>query len=141
MVNLNGKESVDKCFTEYMMLIAARNNKLEELETDLEDMNDTNMFTLADLKNRLEWFNIIIIDTGVIEIKVIKKERAENGNIIITYEKHPLYTGKRIKNVETGEIFESITSACFKYNMDKRNISKSIKNHWKCGGYHWEYVD
>lgn len=37
-----------------MMLMIARNNKLEELETDLEDMNDTDMFTVADLKGKLE---------------------------------------------------------------------------------------
>ena len=43
-----------KCFTEYMMLMIARNNKMEELENDLENMNDTAMFSVADLKGRLE---------------------------------------------------------------------------------------
>ena len=53
LIDLVGKDSVDKCFTEYMMLIVARNNKLEELENDLKDMSDTDMFTASDLKNRL----------------------------------------------------------------------------------------
>lgn len=45
---------VDKCFTEYMLLMVARGNKLEELENYLEDMNDTDMVSVADLKGRLE---------------------------------------------------------------------------------------
>ena len=53
LIDLVGKDSVDKCFTEYMMLIVARNNKLEKLENDLKDMSDTDMFTASDLKNRL----------------------------------------------------------------------------------------
>ena len=55
LIDLVGKDSVDKCFTEYMMLIVARNNKLEELENDLKDMSDTDMFTASDLKNRLHY--------------------------------------------------------------------------------------
>lgn len=53
LIDLVGKDSVDKCFAEYMMLIVARNNKLEKLENDLKDMSDTDMFTASDLKNRL----------------------------------------------------------------------------------------
>lgn len=52
LIDLVGKDTVDKCFTEYMMLMVVRNNKLTELENDLEDMNDTDMVTVADLKNR-----------------------------------------------------------------------------------------
>ena len=36
------------------MLMVARNNKLNELENDLEVMNDTDMVTVAELKSRLE---------------------------------------------------------------------------------------
>lgn len=54
LINLVGKDTVDKCFTEYMMLMVARNNKLNELENDLEVMNDTDMVTVAELKGRLE---------------------------------------------------------------------------------------
>lgn len=52
LIDLVGKDTVEKCFTEYMMLMVVRNNKLTELENDLEDMNDTDMVTVADLKNR-----------------------------------------------------------------------------------------
>lgn len=54
LVDLVGKDTVDKCFTEYMMLMVARNDKVKELENDLEDMNDTDMMSVADLKRRLE---------------------------------------------------------------------------------------
>ena len=54
LVGLVGKDTVDKCFSEYMMLMVARKNKVKELENDLEDMNDTDMMSVADLKGRLE---------------------------------------------------------------------------------------
>lgn len=54
LVDMAGKDTVNKCFAEYMMLMIARNNKLEELENDLEDMNDTDIMTVADLKGRLK---------------------------------------------------------------------------------------
>lgn len=54
LVGLVGKDAVDKCFTEYMMLMVARNNKVNELENDLEDMNDTDMMSVAEIKDRLE---------------------------------------------------------------------------------------
>ena len=53
LVNLVGEETVDKCFTEYMMLMVARNNKLTKLEKDLEYMKDEDSFTVANLKARL----------------------------------------------------------------------------------------
>lgn len=51
--NAVGNEIIDKCFTEYMMLMVAKTQKADELLTDLEDMNDTDMLSVADLKNRL----------------------------------------------------------------------------------------
>lgn len=42
---------------QYMMEIIARNNILKELEKDLEDMNDTDMITVADLKYRIERYD------------------------------------------------------------------------------------
>lgn len=50
LVNLVGEETVDKCFTEYMMLMVARNNKLTELEKDLENMKDEDSLTVVKLK-------------------------------------------------------------------------------------------
>lgn len=54
LINLVGKDTVNKCFTEYMMLVVSRNNKLEELENSLEDMKDTDIMTVAELKCKLE---------------------------------------------------------------------------------------
>ena len=47
LVDLVGKDTVNKCFTEYMMLMVARNNKVNELENDLENMNDTDVAEYA----------------------------------------------------------------------------------------------
>lgn len=54
LVDVVGKDTVNKCFAEYIMLMIARNNKLEELENDLEDRKDTDMMTVAEIKSRLE---------------------------------------------------------------------------------------
>lgn len=50
-------KTVDIIVTQYMMEAIARNNILKELEKDLEDMNDTDMISVADLKNRIEKCN------------------------------------------------------------------------------------
>lgn len=55
--------------------------------------------------------------------------------------KHIKQERKKIINLETGEVFPSMTEACYKYEIDKRNFSKSIKNGWAIGGYHWMYLE
>lgn len=46
---------------------------------------------------------------------------------------------KRVENVETGELFNSIVEAGLKYNMDKANISRACKKGYRAGGFHWRY--
>lgn len=51
-------------------------------------------------------------------------------------------TRKKVKNVETGEIFNSITEASKKHNVCDGSISQVCKGKRKTAGkYHWEYVD
>lgn len=52
-------QTVDMIVTQYMMEAIARNNILKELEKDLEDMNDTDMISAADLKHRIEEYNAV----------------------------------------------------------------------------------
>lgn len=40
LVNLVGKDTVDKCFTEYMMLMVAKANKFDKLEQAIEDIDN-----------------------------------------------------------------------------------------------------
>jgi hypothetical protein len=47
-------ESINKCFTEYMLMSIAKVQRLDTLLKDLENMNDTDMLSVADLKRRLE---------------------------------------------------------------------------------------
>lgn len=44
---------------------------------------------------------------------------------------------KKIKNLDTGAIFESLS----KTKQTTGNLSKAIRNGTKCGGYHWAYCD
>lgn len=51
-------------------------------------------------------------------------------------------TRKKVKNVETGEIFNSITEASKKHNVCDGSISQVCKGKRKTAGkYHWEYVN
>ena len=49
-----GKETVDWCFTEYMLLLIAKAKKFDELLTELESREDTEMISCAELKKRME---------------------------------------------------------------------------------------
>lgn len=48
---------------------------------------------------------------------------------------------RRVRNIETGEIFNSIVEAAEKYNIVPTHISRVCRGERnKTGGYHWEYV-
>ena len=54
-----------------------------------------------------------------------------------TYEKRC----RKVRCVETGEIFSSIKEAAEHYGLKRPNISAILSGKKKtCGGYHWEYV-
>lgn len=46
-----------------------------------------------------------------------------------------------VKCVETGETFSNICDAENKYNLNHSNICRAIRTGYKCGGYHWAYLD
>lgn len=55
-----------------------------------------------------------------------------------TYEK----CCRKVRCVETNEIFDSIKAAAERYNLKAPNISAVLAGRNKvCGGFHWEYVD
>ena len=47
---------------------------------------------------------------------------------------------RKVKNIETKEIFDTVTDAEKKYNLSRGCIKCAIKKNWKSAGYHWEYV-
>ena len=48
----------------------------------------------------------------------------------------------KVKNVETGEVFNSMNEAAEAYKVNPTAISQAIKNPTgKCRGFHWERVD
>ena len=51
------------------------------------------------------------------------------------------YRKRRVKNITTNKVFDSILEASTYYNVTKSNISLSCQNKRKtAGGYEWEYV-
>lgn len=53
LIQLIGKETVDKCFVEYMMIMIAKKNKFDELEDSLKNEKDSRVFTVEELKKIL----------------------------------------------------------------------------------------
>lgn len=49
-------------------------------------------------------------------------------------------TARKVKNIETKEIFDTVTDAEKKYNLSRGCIKCAIKRNHKSAGYHWEYV-
>lgn len=50
--------------------------------------------------------------------------------------------GTKVRNIETGEVFNTIREAMKKYNITgTSHISNAIKRNGTCKGYHWEYVE
>ena len=49
-------------------------------------------------------------------------------------------TSRKVRNIETNEIFYSVTEAGKKYGVTHSAIRASIKKNRKSAGYHWEYV-
>jgi group I intron endonuclease len=47
----------------------------------------------------------------------------------------------KVKNVETGEVFNSMVEAAEAYGVSHAAIPQAVKNGWKCCGFHWEKVD
>ena len=48
--------------------------------------------------------------------------------------------GRKVRNVDTGEVFYSIEEACRKYNLKSTHISRVCRGGRKTtGGYRWEY--
>lgn len=59
-----------------------------------------------------------------------KKHISENNN-----------NKRRVRNIETGEVFETIKEAADKYNIIPTHITRVCRGRRKStGGYHWEYI-
>lgn len=55
--------------------------------------------------------------------------------------KNRKHSTKKVKNIDTGEIFDSIKAASEKYNVKATHITRVCKGkRKKTGGYRWEYV-
>lgn len=48
---------------------------------------------------------------------------------------------RKVRNIKTKEIFNTVTDASIKYNVSQSAIVQAIKNNGKCSGCKWEYVN
>ena len=78
--------------------------------------------------------------SGAVDMKRSEKTKQKIADSI-RGKKH--WHATRVRNIETGEIFDTVSEAARKYNTLKTNIIGVCKGraHFKtCKGYHWEYV-
>lgn len=67
------------------------------------------------------------------------KEKMRNARKKYIKEKHPM--AKAIINLDTGEVFQYMKSACDLYGLDRSTLTKACKGKRKtCGGFHWSYA-
>ena len=50
-------------------------------------------------------------------------------------------SAKKVRNVETGEIFDTMTEAGKKYDTHRCNIGNACRKKTTAKGYHWEYIE
>lgn len=66
------------------------------------------------------------------------EERKEQARLIAKTRKHRTV---KVRNVDTGEVFDSVKKAAEKYNLKDTHISRVCKGKRKTtGGFKWEYV-
>lgn len=65
---------------------------------------------------------------------------AENINYGNRAKKYGESRGKKVKCVETGEIYCSTREAERQTGIAHTHISESARKNCRAGGYHWEYV-
>lgn len=94
-----------------------------------------------DSMNRSKGYNMTAGGrSGAIDMKRSEETKRKIANSI-TGEKH--WHATKVKNIETGEIFNTVSEAAKKYNTAKSNIIGVCtgRPHYKtCKGYHWEYA-
>jgi hypothetical protein len=70
---------------------------------------------------------------------MIGKNKAEKNGMYGTHEKNP--SARKVKNIDTGEIFDCMIDAAKKYGGSQQNIGKVCKGlRNTCAGFKWEYV-
>lgn len=68
---------------------------------------------------------------------------AQRNKLIKSYTKHMVGHAyrRKIKNLDTGKMFENLTEAGREISRNKSSIHASIKRKIKCAGYRWAYCD
>ena len=78
--------------------------------------------------------------SGAVDLKRSEETKQRIAKAI-TGDKH--WHATKVRNVETGEVFDTVSEAARKYNTQKTNIIGCCKGrpHFNtCKGYHWEYA-
>lgn len=72
----------------------------------------------------------------------IMKEKYSSGELVVWNKGKTggTHKGKKVQNIETGEIYETVLLASKSINRCSSAVIQSIKEGNKAGGFHWRYI-
>lgn len=84
-----------------------------------------------------EWCEILKLNYSTVYTRLFREKLPFEE--AIKKEKHDK-NRKKLLCVELNKTFPSIKNAAQSIGTSSSNLIINIKNGWKCGGYHWEYI-
>lgn len=73
----------------------------------------------------------------------IMRKKYSSGEIVVWNKENTggTHKGKKVQNIETGEIYETVLLASKSINISSAAVIQSIKKGNKAGGFHWGYIN
>lgn len=115
-----------------------------DIACSIEELNEKEKYWIAhyDSLNRDKGYNMTAGGrSGAVDMKRTEATKQKIADAI-RGENH--WNATKVLNVETGEIFSTVSAAAKAYNTSKSNIigcCKGRPHYFTCKGYHWRYVE
>ena len=143
----------------YLMVALRKNNKPNYFK--VHRLVAITFIPNPENKPQIDHINAIKTDNTVNNLRwVTAKENVNNplNMVHLIGKNHPMFGKKhseetknkmrgknnprahKVRNLETKEIFDTVTDAEKKYNLSRGCIAYAIKHNGRSAGYHWEYL-
>lgn len=115
---------------------------------------ETQMIAVHDTTNPDRGYNVTLGGEGYNGCKVSEETRrklseAAKGRVLTEEHKQNISAAKsgannpasrKVRCIETGQIYDSAREASKALGKDKSAVTNSIRHNHRCGGYYWEYI-
>lgn len=112
-----------------------------DVACSIEELNQKEKFWIQKFDSIKQGYNMTEGGrSGAVDLKRTDETKRRIAEAI-TGGKH--WHAKKVRNVDTGEIFDTVSAAASKYNTEKSNIIGCCKHrphYYTCKGCRWEYV-